>query len=54
MMKKIIRKWIEWYIGREGDKLQIRYNKYMSKLEKRDNKLNQFYEKIDKWLEGRK
>ena len=53
MIKKIVRKWLEWYIEREADKLQNRYNKYMNKIEKRDEKLNRLYEKIDRWLKGK-
>lgn len=53
-MKKIIRKWLEWYIEREADKLQNRYYKYVNKLDKRDSKLRRFYEKVDKWLEEKR
>lgn len=53
-MKKIIRKWLNWYCEKEAVRLQARYDRYMSKIEKRDNKINQIYEKVDKWLEGKK
>lgn len=53
-MKKIIRRWLDWYFEKEANKLQARYDRYMNRIEKRHNKINQIYEKVDKWLEGKK
>ena len=54
MIKKMVRKWLEWYFEQEADKLQNKYDKYMNKIEKRNEKLNRLYEKVDKWLKGEK
>ena len=48
---KIIRRWLEWYTEKEADKLAIKYNKMMNKLERKDEKLDRFYDKMVRWLE---
>ena len=50
-MKKIIRKWLEWYAEKEATKITTKYDKTMKKLEKKEAKLDRFYNKVDRWLE---
>ena len=50
-MKRIVRKWLEWYTEHKVVQIEKRYNRFLLRLDREENRLNKLYNKINKWLE---